>query len=202
MLSIDPNTQTERQNYGLLTGSVVPRPIAFITSVAEDGTINGAPFSYFSIVSAEPPLVSVAVQRKAGTRKDTARNIIGKSEFVIHVVDEDNVEQINQTAASLPPHQSELEVAQLTMIQSEAISVPGIKEAKVRMECVLENALEIGKDGEVTADLLIGRIVRFHIDEDCYQDGGIYPEKLKAVSRLAGPMYAKVGDTFQLERPI
>ena len=109
MLSFDPKENTERENYKLLIGSIIPRPIAFVTSVAEDGTVNGAPFSYFNIVSSNPPMISISVQRKNGIRKDTARNIFEKKEFVVHIVDNENVDKINSTAASMAPDESEVE---------------------------------------------------------------------------------------------
>lgn len=196
MLSIDPNGQTERENYKLLVGSVIPRPIAFVTSMSADGIVNAAPFSYFNIVSSDPPLLSVSVQSRAGMLKDTARNAIETGEFVIHVVDETNVEEVNKTAASLPPEESEIDLTGLTLIDSEAVKVPAVKEAKVRFECRLEQAVELGG-----TRLLIGKVVRFHIDESIYENGRIKPEALKPVSRLAGINYAKLGEVFPLERP-
>lgn len=196
MLSINPNEQTERENYKLLVGSVIPRPIAFVTSMSADGVVNAAPFSYFNIVSADPPLLSVSVQSKAGVLKDTARNAIEAKEFVIHVVDETNVEEINKTAASLPPEESEIDLTGLTLIDSESVNVPAVAQAKVRFECRLEQAVELGG-----TQLLIGRVVRFHIDESIYENGRIDPEALKPVSRLAGTNYAKLGEIFSLKRP-
>lgn len=202
MLSFDPKTIEERQNYKFLIGTIVPRPVAFVTSVAEDGTVNGAPFSYFNIVSSNPPMISVAVQRQNGEEKDTARNIKQRKEFVVHIVDEDNVEKINKTAASLPADVSEVEQARLTLAESKVISTPGIKEAKVRFECVLETALELGENGEVGTDLLIGKIVQYHIDDKIYENNGrIDIEELGAVSRLAGNYYAKIGEMFEIVRP-
>ncbi|GGA22426.1 flavin reductase family protein [Psychrobacillus lasiicapitis] len=201
MLSLNPKNNSERENYKLLIGSIVPRPIAFVTSVGEDGTINGAPFSYFNIVSSNPPMISIAIQRKNGERKDTARNVSEKHEFVVHIVDEDNVEKINITAASLPTNESEIDKADLTLISSESISTPGIKEAKVRFECILEQIVELGEEGAITTDLLIGKIVHYHIDESIYERGRINNDSLKAVSRLAGSNYAKIGEVFSIERP-
>ncbi|WP_227396274.1 flavin reductase family protein [Jeotgalibacillus aurantiacus] len=202
MLSIDPLKQSERDNYKLLTGGIIPRPIAFVTTMSETGVINAAPFSYFNIVTADPPMVSVSVQRKAGVRKDTALHAAAKNEFVVHIVDDENVEKVNLTAANLPVDESEVELAGLTTIQSEVISVPGLKEAKIRMECELEQIVELGgKEGTPSADLLIGRIVRFHIAEELYHQGRIDAEKLGAVSRLAGSNYAKLGEMFSLDRP-
>ncbi|CRK85159.1 nitrilotriacetate monooxygenase component B [Neobacillus massiliamazoniensis] len=201
LLSIDPATNTERENYKFLIGSIIPRPIAFVTSISKDGILNGAPFSYFNIVSANPPLISLAIQRSGGGQKDTARNIIESKEFVVHIVNEQNVEKINQTAASLPPHQSEIELAHLTPIESEKISVPGVEEAKIRMECVLEHSLELGGLDTPSCDLIIGKVVQFHIENDLYEKGRIDPRGLGAISRLAGNDYAKIGEIFTIDRP-
>lgn len=191
---------SEREIYKFLIGSIIPRPIAFVTT-SRDGILNGAPFSYFNIVSSNPPMISLSVQRSEGRQKDTARNIIESKEFVVHIVDEQNVEKINKTAASLPPEQSEIELANLTPIESVKISVPGVKEAKVRMECSLEHSLELGGIDTPGCDLIIGKVVQFYIESDIYENGRIDPRGLAAVSRLAGNNYAKIGEIFEIERP-
>ena len=201
MLSIDPSNNTERENYKFLVGSIIPRPIAFVTTMSDKGIINGAPFSYFNIVSSNPPMISLSIQRSAGRQKDTARNIIHLKEFVVHIVDENNVAKINQTAASLPPNESEIELAQLTPVPSIKISVPGVEEAKIRMECVLEHSVELGGQDSPGCDLIIGKVVQFHIEESIYEKGRIDPIGLGAVSRLAGTNYAKIGELFSIERP-
>ncbi|MDQ0201378.1 flavin reductase family protein [Neobacillus ginsengisoli] len=201
MRTIDPSLNTERENYKLLIGSIIPRPIAFVTSITEDGTLNGAPFSYFNIVTANPPMISLAIQRLDGRRKDTARNILKSKEFVVHIVDDLNVEKVNKTAANLASNQSEIEIAHLTPIKSTKISVPGIKEAKVRMECILEQSLELGGNDSPVCDFIIGRAIQFHIDDAIYENGRINQVGLGAVSRLAGNDYAKIGEVFTLERP-
>ena len=201
LLSIDPSNMTERENYKFLIGSIIPRPIAFVTTISKNGVLNGAPFSYFNIVSSNPPLISLSIQRSAGRQKDTARNIIESKEFVVHVVDEQNVERINKTAANLPPDQSEIELAHLTPIESLKIKVPGVKEAKIRMECRLEHSIEIGGLESPGCDLIIGKVVQFHIENDLYENGRIDPKGLAAVSRLAGNYYAKIGEIFEIERP-
>lgn len=200
MISIDPKKNSERENYKLLIGSIIPRPIAFVTTQSEDGTLNGAPFSYFNIVSSNPPMVSLAIQRPDGRLKDTARNIYNNQQFVVHIVDDENVGQINQTAAFLPATESEIELANLTPVQSECVAVPGVIEAKVRMECNLVQAISLGDEG-TGSDLFIGEIVRFHIDESIYNEGRIDPRALNAVSRLAGSDYATIGEIFTIERP-
>lgn len=197
MIAIDPQQQTERDNYKLLIGSIIPRPIAFVTSLSAEGVLNGAPFSYFTIVSSNPPMISLAVQRRAGAPKDTANNILESHEFVVHIVDGDNVEAINQTAATLPPEQSEISAAGLTPVDSLRIKVPGIREAKIRMECTLERHIDLPG-----TDLFIGQVVQFHIEDDLYNQGRIDPLKLGAVSRLAGNSYANIGEIFTIERPM
>lgn len=196
VLSFDPDKQTERENYKLLIGTIIPRPIAFVTSKSSQGIVNAAPFSYFNIVSSNPPMLSVSVQRKVGERKDTARNILSGKEFVVHIVDEENVFEVNETAASLPPDESEIDVTKLSLVNSEEIGVPAVEQAKVRFECVLHQAVDL-----TGSDLLIGRIVRIHIDDSIYEKGRINADLLKPVSRLAGTNYAKLGEVFSLKRP-
>lgn len=198
MLSFNPKDRTERDNYKMLIGTVIPRPIAFVTSKNTDGVINGAPFSYFNIVSSNPPMLSVSIQKKGKSPKDTARNIKTNKEFVVHIVDQDNVEKINETAASLTPEESEIEKAGLTLAPSTVVSVPGVNESKVRFECTLEHSIEIGEG----TDLLIGRIVQYHLDEEVYEEGGyINYDHLGAVSRLAGHDYASIGKVQTIQRP-
>lgn len=201
MHSIDPTNLSERDNYKFMIGSIIPRPIAFVTTTSKDGVLNGAPFSYFNIVSSNPPMISLSIQRSGGKQKDTARNILQSGEFVVHIVDEHNVEKINQTAASLAPDQSEVELARLTPVDSVKISVHGVKEAKIRMECVLEHSLELGGEDTPGCDFVIGKVVQFHIEEEIYENGRIDAEGLAAVSRLAGNHYAKIGEIFEIERP-
>ncbi|WP_211747468.1 flavin reductase family protein [Paenibacillus sp. Marseille-Q4541] len=202
MVAIDPTKQTERDNYKLLTGSIIPRPVAFVTTKSKQGTINAAPYSYFNIVTSNPPMISISVQRKNGEMKDTARNANECGEFVVHISDETYIDSINQTAANLPSDQSEIKLTSLTTIPSTEIDVPGIKEAQIRMECVIEHSIPLGGTGsEPACDLLIGRVVYFHIADELYNEGKIRTEKLLPVSRLAGNDYAKLGEFFSLERP-
>lgn len=202
MISIGADALTAQDHYRILTGSIIPRPVAFVTSRSESNVLNGAPFSYFNIISADPPLISISVQRTNGRMKDTARNAVLSKEFVVHIVDEDNVAKINETAASLPPDESEIELAELTTIDSHKVSVPGVAEAKVRFECVLEKVLPLGgTEEEPSTDLLIGRIIHYHFEEGIYQNGRIDAAKLQPVSRLAGSIYSKLGELFKLKRP-
>lgn len=202
MITVDPAGHGERDNYKLLTGSIIPRPIAFVTTLSSEGVLNAAPFSYFNVVTANPPMVSISVGRKQGVMKDTSRNAVAAGAFVVHIADESYIEQINVTAANLPPDESEVDIAGLTRVDSVKIAVPGVAEASIRMECVLEQAIPLGgtKDAPA-ADLLIGKVVYFHLDEAVYQNGYVNAEALKPVSRLAGSLYAKLGGMFSIDRP-
>ena len=129
----DKDLDTKAKNK-ILIGTVVPRPIALVTTKSKDGVINAAPFSYFNIVTYKPPMLSIAVQRVNGRKKDTARNILETKEAVVHVVDTDNVDLANITAAQLAPEDSELNYAAFTPVKSTAVDVEGLNESKVRFE--------------------------------------------------------------------
>lgn len=203
MISIDPATQNERDNYKLLIGSIIPRPIALVTTLSEGGVVNAAPFSYFNIVTANPPMVAVSVQRSGGVQKHTAAYAEQVRQYVVHITDESIVGKTNQAAANLATGESEIEYAGFTTVPSTAVKVPGIAEAKIRMECVLEHIIPLGgTNGTPACDLLIGKVVYFHIDESLYEDGRINPDLLQPVARLAGTNYSKLGEIFSLERPL
>jgi len=203
MIGLDAAALSDRENYKLLIGSIVPRPIAFVTTLSDSGVLNAAPFSYFNIVSSNPPMVSVSVQRSGGRLKDTSRNAMAAGEFVVHIADESNIARINETAANLPPEESEVALVGLTPVPSAKVSVPGVAEAKIRMECVLERAIPLGGgESGPACDLMIGRVVYFQLSEEVYANGYIDPVKLGPVARLAGSAYAKLGETFSIERPV
>ncbi|BDG68466.1 flavin reductase family protein [Enterococcus casseliflavus] len=198
---LDPKDLTQRENYKLLIGSIIPRPVAVVSTQSADGIVNIAPFSFFNIVSSEPVILSLAIQRKGGELKDTARNLLATKEAVVHILDQTNVQEANKTAALLPADQSELTVSGFTTTASKTIAVPGLKEASVRLETILHQHVPIKKDQQTTADLLLLEVVGYQIAEDVYQDGKIDPRALQAVSRLAGNSYATIGEIFDIKRP-
>ena len=198
---LDPKDLTQRENYKLLIGSIIPRPVAVVSTQSADGIVNIAPFSFFNIVSSEPVILSLAIQRKEGELKDTARNLLATKEAVVHILDQTNVQEANKTAALLPADQSELTVSGFTTTTSKTIAVPGLKEANVRLETILHQHVPITKDQQTTADLLLLEVVGYQIAEDVYQDGKIDPRALQAVSRLAGNSYATIGEIFDIKRP-
>ncbi|WP_323707019.1 flavin reductase family protein [Mammaliicoccus vitulinus] len=201
MKKIRPEALSQKENYKLLIGSIIPRPIALVTTQSDSGLLNIAPFSFFNVVSSDPPILSIAVQRVNGEPKDTARNILQNNEAVVHIVDTDNVKDANQTAALLSPDESEIERTEFEQVDSVEVSVPGLKQSKVRFETVLKEDIVIKKDGEPVSDLLLLEVKYYHFDEAIYDNGYINKDELSAVSRLAGNDYAEIGRTFTIERP-
>ncbi|WP_335695485.1 flavin reductase family protein [Sporosarcina ureae] len=203
MLNFSPRDLTAKEKKKFLIGSVIPRPIALVSTMSDSGIINIAPFSYFNIVTYDPPMLSIAVQRVDGNSKDTARNIYETKEAVVQVVDTDNVEAANATSAPLGPDESELDVSSFTTVDSKAVQVPGLNETKVRFETELYDSLVVYNEENIaTTDVLLLKVKHYHIDETIYHNGYIDPLKLKAVSRLAGSDYAEIGKLFTVERPV
>ncbi len=200
MIRIDPAEQTRKDNYKLLIGAVVPRPIAWVSSLSVAGVPNLAPFSYFTIACQDPPMLLFCPQRRAdGTIKDTQRNIAATGEFVLHIVSEALVGPMNQTAAEYPPELSEWDQTQLAAAQSERVAPPRIADAPIAFECRVEQQLSVG--GLTGADIIVGRVLLVHVRDDVYNDGYVLLESLQPVGRLAGHDYARVTDTFSLPRP-
>ena len=201
MKQFKADTLSKKQNYKLLSGSIIPRPIAFVTSQDKSGHLNAAPFSFFNIVNCAPPMIMISTVRSEGKRKDTSVNIEETEEFVVHITDETIVEEVNKTAAPIERTSNELERTNLTCIESELVSVPGIQQAKIRMECKLNRIIPLG-DPQEGSDLIIGEVIMFHIDDDVYfEDSKIDAQALTAISRLAGNDYASLGETFTIVRP-
>lgn len=195
----------KKQQYKLVSGSVIPRPIAWITSLSKDGSVvNAAPFSFFSAASNELPLLTVAILRKDGVIKDTARNILDQKEAVVHIVDQSVVEEMNRTSAPLPPDQSEIDQTQLTLIDSLSVKVPSIAEAKIRFEGILHQYIPVKNDkNEVVTDFFFIRVTDFFFDEAVFDQEKEYilTDKLNPVARLAGNQYATLDEEFTIVRP-
>lgn len=192
---------SERDNYKFLIGSIIPRPIAVVSSLSKEGVVNIAPFSYFNIVTANPPIISLSIQRKSGEMKDTTKNILGNKQAVIHIADEENIESTNQTAANLKSSESELFRTDFTLGSSVLVSVPLINELKIKMEVGLYQHVPIMDQEQVTADLLLLKVENYHIQEGLYKKGRIDADLLKPMSRLAGNDYAALGKKMSIKRP-
>ncbi|WP_209124272.1 flavin reductase family protein [Alkalihalobacillus sp. BA299] len=186
-----------KEAYSLLTSCIVPRPIAWVTTLDENGIFNAAPFSYFTGVSIEPPLTLFAVERRQGEKKDTVINIERTKEFVVNLVTSSNVEQMNITSKDFQVDQDELKLAGLTPVRSKVVSPPSIKESPIHMECKLDQIIEIGSSPH---SLVIGEVIQVTVDDDLVEEGKIKMEHLHAVGRMGGKWYTKTEQLFELPR--
>jgi flavin reductase (DIM6/NTAB) family NADH-FMN oxidoreductase RutF len=195
-MQIDPALHTDRDNYKLLTNVVVPRPIAWITSLGETGVINLAPFSFFNAVGSDPLYVVVSIGlRDDDTPKDSARNIDRNSEFVVNLVTEELLHTMNISAADFPPDQSELAAAELHSAPSTKIGTPRLAEAQVSLECRLFKSLALG-----TNTLYIGEVVMFHV-ADHLMGPKLHVNNFAPLGRLGSPSaYCRTTDRFELPR--
>lgn len=202
-MHLDPaSLPTWNDVYKYLIGSVVPRPIAWVSTVDEQGTQNLAPFSFFTVVAANPPTICFTVMRRGsdGQKKDTLRNIEATEEFVVNIVSEPLVEQMNATATEFAPDVSEFEQTNLTPAPSVVVKAPRVGEALVNLECKLTQIVEIGGDEKGAGALVIGQVVQIHVDDAIHYDGKIDTTKLQPIGRMAGAQYIRCTDTFELTR--
>ena len=202
MLAFDPANHSAGDIYKLMIGSIVPRPIALVSSVDGANVRNLAPFSYFTACSANPPVVVFCPMLRPlpPMAKDTLRNVIATREFVVNIVSEEFVERMNATAATVGPEVDEFELSGLTPIASELIKPARVAESHVQMECRLLQVVHVS-DQPLGGSVVLGEVLRFHVDEDYIEDFRIDPDKLRAVGRMAGSTYARTTDRFELKRP-
>jgi flavin reductase (DIM6/NTAB) family NADH-FMN oxidoreductase RutF len=202
MVTLDPKKMRVSEIYRLMIGAIVPRPIAWISTVSPKGVTNLAPFSYFNAVSSAPPCLSVSIAHKPdGSKKDTLRNIEALGEFVVQIPSVEHALNVNLTAADFEYGVSEIEAAGLRTLPSDLIRPPRIADAKVQLECRLLHALPVGAGGAGATTLVVGEIVRFHFSEDVYgADGTVRLEALDPLSRLGGLAFGKTREAFELPR--
>ncbi len=202
-ITIDPTNQSHQDTYKLIIGSVLPRPIAFVSTQSTDGKLNLAPFSFFTGVCSNPPTVLFCpmVRGSDGKKKDTLLNIEATGEYVVNIVSEDIVSQMNQTAAEFPPDVDEFTQSGLTPAPSIIVKPPRVLESPVSMECKLQQVVYVGNGDVGSGSVVLGTVVRFHIREDLFNAGRIDTALLKPVARLAGSAYCPVRDPFEVQRP-
>jgi|SRR5579863_2244375 len=204
MLSIDPADHPPRQIYKIMTGIIVPRPIALVSTVDKNGVANVAPFSFFAGVGSVPPtlLFCPALHAAAGTaqRKDTLHNVEETGEFVVNVVSEAIASAANLTASEVPPEVDEFELARLTPVPSALVRPPRVAESPAQMECKLLQVIYTSHQpgGGV---IVLGEIVRFHVRADLVHDFRVDPAGLDAVGRMAGNTWVRTRDRIELIRP-
>jgi flavin reductase (DIM6/NTAB) family NADH-FMN oxidoreductase RutF len=198
---------TPQQNYKLLAGTVLPRPIAFVSTISARGIRNLAPFSFFTVASANPPIVVFCPlfrppnPKQLASTKDTLSNIVATKEFVLNIVSEDFVGKMNEAAAEVPPEVDEWELSGLTPVPSELVSPPRVGESRMQMECRLVQ-LVVASEKPLGGTIVMGEVLRFHVaDEILKDDYHIDADELNAVGRMAGAGYIRTTDRFDLERP-
>jgi flavin reductase (DIM6/NTAB) family NADH-FMN oxidoreductase RutF len=187
---VEPHTLTAQRCYRLLTGIVVPRPIAWVTTLNAQQKVNVAPFSAFTFVSPKPPLIGITVGRKGGVYKDTARNILAHEHYVIHIADRPLLGKLHASAEEFPPDVSEAERLDIRKIPSDLVATPRIAAAPIAMECKLRHMTEYG---DTRSRFLVGEVVRFHIRDGLVKDDKIQTLELDPICRLGGPNYANLG---------
>jgi len=197
MTSFEPDRLTHAEQYKLLAGSIVPRPIALVTTLGASGP-NAAPFSFFNLLSVEPPLLMFSVGMRDGEDKDTIRNLKEVPELVVHLVDQANAEAMNLCSGPYPPEVNELELAGFDTVPAECVRPPRIASCPVHFECVLE---QIQAFGRVPYKLVIARVLRMHFRADIVNASHhVDSRALDAIGRIAGPgMYTRLTDNFQLK---
>ena len=187
-LEQDPSEWSYQDNYNLLTGLVIPRPIAWMSSISTEGVPNIAPHSYFNAVAVDPPHVMIS---STGV-KDSVRNIRATKEFVLNIVTMDDLEDMVFTSTDFPPDEDEFEWSGLTPVASAKVAPPRIAEAKAHLECVFVDEMTLG-DGT----LVFGQVVFVHVDPSVWRNGRVDPGLLDPVCRLAGSGYASLGEHFR-----
>ena len=193
---IDPSAMESRHLHHFLISVIVPRPIAFISTIGQNGSHNVSPFSYFNLISSRPPLVGISVNRRANGPKDTARNIRDVGDFVVNVVDEALSARSVQASGEWPEDVDEFALTGLTPIPSEKVKAPRVGESPVSLECKLERIVDLG-----STDFVVGEVVWAHVRDDVLREGRVDPTLLRPVGRLGGDFYTIVRDVLSMPRP-
>ena len=192
---------TGAERYKLMSAAITPRPIAWLTTVSPEGARNAAPYSFFNMMGAEPPLVAIGLMRRAdGSYKDSARNILETREFVVNLVSEADAEAMNFTCIDAPPDFDELDAAQITTSTSTLIAPPRIASAPVAMECRLHQSIDIGK-----STVVLGEVVQFHVRDDLVDPKRLHIDTIAMglIARMHGAgWYTRCTDMLQLTRPV
>jgi flavin reductase (DIM6/NTAB) family NADH-FMN oxidoreductase RutF len=194
------NTETA---YRLLVGCVAPRPVAWITTVDEQGRVNAAPFSSYNYVATSPPMlaINIATRPGSGSTKDTARNIVCSREFVVNVATEHNMDLMHLSAQEFAPDVSEVEALNIALLPSRHVLQPRIAISPVQMECRLDQVIVLGRGINT---LYIGEVLAFHLSDAVYDGKRVDTVKMRPIARLGGPFYAGLGEIFDkpmLQKP-
>lgn len=201
MIAIDPAVEPAQNIYKLFVGAVVPRPIAFVSSISALGVRNLAPFSFFTVASSNPPaIVFQNSVRHTGDTKDTIGNIRDTGEFVVNIVSEDFAPKMNATSADVGPEVDEWLLSGLTPLPSTLVKPERVAESRIHMECRLLQIVTVSEQ-PLGGSLIIGEVLRFHVAPEVVNDFRIDPEVLRPIGRMGGPTYCRCQDRFDMARP-
>lgn len=192
-----------KERYSLLIGSIIPRPIALVSTIGADGSENLAPFSFFNGVCSNPPCLSVSIARKSdGSKKDSLLNIETSGEFVVNSASVAEIKNVATCGGEYPYGVSEIELCKLTKLPSRFVKAYRIKESAIQFECKLHKSVEIGDGGVGSTCLVIGEILAIHVSDLVINErGGIDPKKLNPLSRLGQICYAGLGEVLEMKVP-
>ena len=189
--AIRPDRLDRARRYKLFTGAVIPRPIAFVTSLGPTGVVNAAPFSQFVIVAVDPGLLGFSIGPGPRGYKDTLINVKREREFVINMMSWSLAQIVQRCGEDLPPEVSEIEENQLELIRSECVRAPRVAASKVQFECVLERIIEIG---DAPNHFVIGKVVLAHIENGLQSDLKIETRRYDPLARIGGRTFARLGE--------
>lgn len=198
---IDPAKLDWKGAHELLVSAVLPRPIAFISTIGVDGIYNLAPYSFFIPMSIQPAIVGIGFGwKRDGTKKDTLANIEYSKDFVVNIVTDELAQAMNQSSKEFPSSVDEFKEVKLTPVKSEVVKSPRLAESPINMECRLRQILEFGGRPRLNS-FVIGEIVRVHVRDDLWVHDSIQAQKLKIVGRMNEDLYVRTTDIFEMKRP-
>lgn len=195
----DLGDAAEIDGYKLLSGLIVPRPIGWIGTVGSDGALNLAPFSFFNLLSVDPPVVAFSGGRRGDHPKDSVRFAEASGEFSVNVVSEEVAEAMNVTSASVGPDTDEFSLAGLTAVPGVATGAPLVAESPANLECRVIQVMDIG---DSTSRLVMGQVLAVHVRPDVLDGTRVDSDALRAIGRMAGSSYIHTRDRFEMGRPV
>ncbi|MCH8568165.1 MAG: flavin reductase family protein [Balneolales bacterium] len=201
-MDFNPALLSKKERYKLLIGSVIPRPIALVSTADKEGTNNLAPYSFFTVACISPMVIAFFPLRykKDKELKDSLVNILQTKEFVVNIASRSIVEQLNLSSGLYEKGQDEFEISGLTPVPSAKVNPPGVGECLVRLECRLYKTLSLGED-DGGSNAIFGEVVHLYADDEVCFDGKLDERKIDPLSRLAGIKYATLGETIEINRP-
>jgi flavin reductase (DIM6/NTAB) family NADH-FMN oxidoreductase RutF len=200
-MEISPESRSNQDIYKILIGTVLPRPIAWVSTVDASGNVNLAPFSFFTVASVNPPILCFSpLLQEDSTEKDTLVNIKQTSEFVVNIVSYYLAQAMNRTSGPYPSEVNEFDIAGITAKQSTVVKPPCVADSLVNFECKLQEIITFGSEPGA-GNLILGRVCNIHIHPDIIRNGKVDFKSLDAIGRLGGNMYTTIRDCFEMERP-